>query len=46
MVRAQEPGFSYNPPEQMRALVRAHGFRIVQEDTTTMWNGAIIHFTI
>jgi SAM-dependent methyltransferase len=43
---AQEPGFADNTPEQMRALVLSHGFSIVQEDTTTMWNGAIIHFTI
>ncbi|MEI9982735.1 MAG: class I SAM-dependent methyltransferase [Aliidongia sp.] len=43
---AQEPGFADNTPEQMRALVLGHGYRIVQEDTTTMWNGAIIHFTI
>jgi SAM-dependent methyltransferase len=45
-VMAQDPAFSDNTPEQMRALVLAHGFRIVQEDTTTMWNGSIIHFTI
>jgi SAM-dependent methyltransferase len=43
---AQQPGFADNTPEEMRALVRGHGFKIVQEDTTTMWNGAIIHFTI
>jgi SAM-dependent methyltransferase len=42
---AQDPGFSDNTPEQMRALVLNHGFRIIQEDTTTMWNGSIIHFT-
>jgi len=45
-VMAQEAGFSDNTPEQMRALVLRHGYTIVQEDTTTMWNGAIIHFTI
>jgi SAM-dependent methyltransferase len=43
---AQGPGFSDNTPEQMRALVLSHGFTIIQEDTTTMWNGSIIHFTI
>jgi SAM-dependent methyltransferase len=43
---AQAPGFSDNTPDQMRALVLRHGFRIVAEDTGTMWNGAIIHFTI
>ncbi len=45
-VMAQQPGFADNTPDQMRALVLGHGFKIVQEDTTTMWNGAIIHFTI
>jgi SAM-dependent methyltransferase len=45
-VMAQDRGFSDNTPEQMRALVLSHGFTIIQEDTTTMWNGSIIHFTI
>ena len=44
-VMAQDAGFADNTPEQMRALVLGHGYRIIQEDTTTMWNGAIIHFT-
>ncbi len=43
---AQEPGFADNTPERMRALVTRHGFTILREDTTTMWNGAIIHFTV
>ena len=43
---AQPAGFSENTPVEMRALVLGHGFRIVDEDTGTMWNGAIIHFTI
>ena len=45
-VMAQDPGFSDNTPEQMRGIVLSHGFTIIQEDTTTMWNGSIIHFTI
>jgi len=45
-IMAQGAGFSDNTPEQMRALVRGHGYRIIQEDTTTMWNGAIVHFSI
>jgi SAM-dependent methyltransferase len=45
-IMAQEPGFSANTPEQMRALVRGHGYKIIGEDTTTMWNGAIIHFSV
>jgi SAM-dependent methyltransferase len=43
---AQADGFADNTPEAMRALVLGHGFRILREDTGTMWNGAIIHFTI
>jgi SAM-dependent methyltransferase len=45
-VLAQAPGFADNTPEQMRALVLTHGYKILQEDTTTMWNGAIVHFTM
>ncbi len=45
-VMAQGSGFSENTPERMRAMVSGHGYRILREDTTTMWNGAIIHFTI
>jgi SAM-dependent methyltransferase len=45
-VMAQGSGFSDNTPEQMRALVRSHGYRILEEDTTTMWNGALVHFTL
>ena len=45
-IMAQGSGFSDNTPEEMRALVRGHGYKIIQEDTTTMWNGAIIHFTV
>lgn len=43
---AQDPAFSDNNPELMRGLVLSHDFKIVQEDTTTMWNGSVIHFTI
>jgi hypothetical protein len=39
-------GVADNTPEQMRALMPGHGYRIVQEDTTTMWYRAIMHFTI
>jgi SAM-dependent methyltransferase len=42
---ALDPAFSDNTPEQMRALVLRHGFTILREDTGTMWNGSIIHFT-
>ena len=43
---AQGSGFSDNTPEQMRTLVRTHGYKIIDEDTTTMWNGAIIHLSV
>lgn len=43
---AQASAFSDNCPEKMRRMVRDHGFRIVDEDTGTMWNGGIIRFTM
>jgi Methyltransferase domain len=39
-------GFADNTPEEMRALVLRHGYRIIQEDTTTMWHSSIVHFTV
>jgi SAM-dependent methyltransferase len=41
---AQDPAFSDNSPDKMRLMVLRHGFEIVEVDTGTMWNGAIIHF--
>jgi SAM-dependent methyltransferase len=38
-------GFAENTPEQMRKLVLGHGFRILREDTTTLWHSSIVHFT-
>jgi ubiquinone/menaquinone biosynthesis C-methylase UbiE len=38
-------GFSENTPEKMRAMVSCAGFRIVEEDLTTMWHSSIIRFT-
>ena len=40
------PGFSDNTPAQMRDMIRTAGFRIVEEDLTTMWNGGIVRFTL
>ena len=37
--------FSKNTPEQMRAMVRAAGFVILEEDLTTMWHSSIVRFT-
>lgn len=35
-------GFSENDPETMRKIVLSHGYRIVEEDTQSMWNGCMI----
>lgn len=40
------PGFSENNPHRMREMVRCAGFRILEEDLTSMWNGGIIRFTL
>jgi SAM-dependent methyltransferase len=37
-------GFSENTPEIMRNMVRNAGYRIVEEDLTTMWHSSVIHF--
>jgi ubiquinone/menaquinone biosynthesis C-methylase UbiE len=45
-VMAQEDtGFSENNPEKMRAMVSRAGFRVVEEDITTMWHSSLIRFT-
>jgi len=38
------PGFSDNDPERMRALVTNAGFKIVEEDLTTLWHSSVIRF--
>jgi ubiquinone/menaquinone biosynthesis C-methylase UbiE len=40
------PGFSDNTPEKMRKMVTDAGFRILQEDLTTMWHSSLVRFTI
>lgn len=37
--------FSENTPQRMREMVKASGFRIVEEDLTVLWNSGIIRFT-
>ncbi|HXW92829.1 MAG TPA: class I SAM-dependent methyltransferase [Terriglobales bacterium] len=37
--------FSDNTPQKMRQIVLLAGFRIVEEDLTTMWHSSIIRFT-
>lgn len=39
------PSFSHNDPDIMRSMVKSAGFRIVEEDLTTMWHSSIIRFT-
>ena len=40
-----EKGFSKNSPEQMRRVVVDAGFKIVEEDLTTLWHSSILRFT-
>ncbi len=37
-------GFSDNTPEKMPHAVHAAGYRILEEDTTTLWHSSIISF--
>jgi hypothetical protein len=39
-------GFSDNTPERMRTAVRAAGYRIIEEDTTSLWHSSVIRFGI
>lgn len=38
------PGFSDNDPERMRAMVKAAGYTIVEEDLTSLWHSSVIRF--
>lgn len=44
IMAAINPGFGQNDPDTMRALVRGLGYRILEEDLTTMWHSSIIIF--
>jgi len=37
-------GFSQNTPDRMRAAVLAAGYRILGEDTTSLWHSSVIRF--
>lgn len=39
-------GSSENTPERMRGAVQARGYRILEEDTTSLWNSSVMRFTI
>jgi ubiquinone/menaquinone biosynthesis C-methylase UbiE len=44
-VMAQEnAGFSDNTPDRMRSMVIAAGYRVLQEDVTTLWHSSLIRF--
>lgn len=36
--------FADNDPRRMRAMVEAAGYRIVEEDTTSLWHSSVIRF--
>lgn len=38
-------GFSDNTPEEMRRMVLNAGYKILEEDTTTLWHSSVIRFT-
>lgn len=40
----QSRGFADNDPERMRAMVEGAGYKIVGEDTTSLWHSSIVHF--
>lgn len=37
-------GFSENDPDRMRRLVQAGGYRILEEDTKTLWHSSLVRF--
>lgn len=41
-----DPGFSQNAPDTMRRIVCDRGYRIVEEDTTSLWHSAILRCTV
>jgi phospholipid N-methyltransferase len=41
----QHPGFVYNTPEIMRSMVTEAGYRILEEDLTSLWHSDIVRFT-
>ena len=39
-------GFADNTPDEMRNMVQNTGYRILEEDLTTLWHSSIIRFTV
>jgi len=44
MARELLPHFAETTPEQMRSMVQAAGFTVVEEDLTTLWHSSLIRF--
>lgn len=40
------PSCSQNAPAKMREAVRATGYRILEEDTTSLWHSSVIRFAV
>jgi SAM-dependent methyltransferase len=45
VIAQRNPTFSQNNPEAMREMVTKAGFRILEEDLTTLWHSSLIRFT-
>ena len=39
-------GFAENTPEKMRSMVLEAGYKICEEDVTSMWHSSIVRFTL
>jgi ubiquinone/menaquinone biosynthesis C-methylase UbiE len=39
-------GFSDNTPEKMRLAIESRGYRILEEDTTSLWHSSLVRFAI
>jgi len=39
-------GFAENTPEKMRSMVLDAGYKICEEDLTSMWHSSIVRFTL
>lgn len=39
-------GFSDNTPDKMRQIILTAGYKILEEDLTTLWHSSIIRFTV
>ncbi len=41
----KNPGFSDNNPEKMIRMIKKVGFKILEEDRTSLWHSSIVRFT-